>query len=79
VTTVTSRISQSADGEEIRLPDEIAFGRELEVTIVRTGDVLTIYPKQKPVAVMIAKLRELPGPDDIEVRDADVVPDRPGL
>jgi antitoxin VapB len=79
MTTVTSRIFRSGNSEAVRLPKDVAFGQEMDVTIVRSGDVLTIYPKRMPLREMIAKLRELPGPDDIEERDSDVVPERPGL
>ena len=79
MTTVTSRIFRSGNSEAVRLPKEVAYGEDIDVTVVRAGDGITIYPTRPSVAEMIARLRELPGPDDIEVRDADVVPDRPGL
>ena len=79
MTTVTSRVFKSGNSEAVRLPKDVAFGRELEVTIVRSGDVLTIYPTRPPVAEMLARLEALPRPTGIEVRDADVVPERPGL
>jgi hypothetical protein len=31
-------------GEFLLLPPEVAFGLDVAVTIVRSGDVLTIYP-----------------------------------
>jgi antitoxin VapB len=79
MTVVTGRIFRSGNSEAVRLPKDVAFGREMDVTIVRSGDVLTIYPKRVSLAKMIAKLRELPAPGEIEVRDADIFPDRPGL
>ena len=63
----------------LRLPDDVAFGEEIDVTIVRSGDMLTIYPKRVSMAEMLAKLRASPGADEIDVRDADVIPERPGL
>jgi len=77
--TVTSRTFRSGNSEAVRLPKDVAFGDEIEVTIVRTGDVLTIYPKRPSIAEMIAKLEALPGPGEIEVRDRDIIPERPGL
>jgi antitoxin VapB len=77
--TVTSRTFRSGNSEAVRLPKDVAFGKDIDVTIVRSGDVLTIYPKRPSIAQMIAKLRALPGPDEIEIRDTDVVPERPGL
>ena len=81
---VTSRVFQSVDGEVLSLPEAVAFGRELDVTIERSGDVLTIYPGQKSlptrssIGQMLAALQALPKPGDIQERD-DIWPDRPGL
>ena len=79
MTTVTSRIFRSGNSEAVRLPKDVAFGKEMDVTIVRSGDVLTIYPKRMSVAQLIEILRELPGPGEIETRDPDIFPERPGL
>ncbi|WP_293908167.1 AbrB/MazE/SpoVT family DNA-binding domain-containing protein [Phenylobacterium sp.] len=75
---VTSRIFRSGNSEAVRLPKDVAFGRDMEVTIVRTGDVLTIRPTRPSVQEMLKKLDELPAPDEIQKRD-DFWPDRPGL
>jgi antitoxin VapB len=79
MTIVTSRVFRSGNSEAVRLPKDVAFGREVEVTIVRSGDVLTIYPKKRSLAEALAELKTLPKPDEIEVRDPDIFPDRPGL
>lgn len=73
--TVTSRTFRSGNSEALRLPKEVAFGRDVEVTIVRSGDVLTIYPKRQSVKEMLRKLDELPKPGEIQERD-DIWPDR---
>ena len=57
MTTVTSRVFKSGNSEAVRLPKDVAFGRELEVTIVRSGDVLTIYPTRPPVGLGRASSR----------------------
>ena len=54
-------------------------GGEVEVTIVRSGDVLTIYPARKPIGDLVKELAQLPRPPSIEGRDDDVLPERPGL
>jgi len=74
-----SRIFRSGNSEAVRLPKDVAFGREIEVTIVRSGDVLTIYPKRPPIAEMLKRLAELPSPPEIEIRDEEEIPERPGL
>jgi antitoxin VapB len=79
MTTVTGRIFRSGNSEAVRLPKDVAFGKEMDVTIVRSGDVLTIYPKRMSVAEMLKRLDELPAPDYIEQRDTEEIPERPGL
>ncbi len=76
---ITSRIFRRGNSEALRLPREVAFGEALEVTIVRSGDVLTIYPKPPPLTELMARLGTLPAPRDIEIRDGDLAPERPGL
>jgi antitoxin VapB len=78
-TSTRSRTYRSGNSEAVRLPKEVAFGRDVEVTIVRSGEVLTIYPTRPPVAALIAALDALPRPDTIEARDTEELPERPGL
>ena len=74
-----SRTFRSDNSEAVRLPRNVAFGREVEVTIVRSGDVLTIYPARKPIGDLVKQLAELPRPSQIEARDDEVLPERSGL
>lgn len=78
--TVTSKVFRSGNSEAVRLPKDVAFGADIEVTIVRSGDVLTIFPKPRlSVHELVQKLREMPAPDEIQERDEIIWPDRPGL
>lgn len=79
MTTVTSKTFKSGNSQAVRLPREVAFANDTEVTIERSGDVLTIRPKRISIAEMLRRLDELPGPGEIEVRDPDIFPDREGL
>ncbi|MDP1736324.1 MAG: AbrB/MazE/SpoVT family DNA-binding domain-containing protein [Caulobacter sp.] len=79
MTTVTSKTFRSGNSQAVRLPREIAYADDTEVTIERSGDVLTIRPKRISIAEMLRRLDELPGPGEIEVRDPDIFPDREGL
>ena len=79
MTTVTSRVFRSGNSEAVRLPKGVAFGRDVEVTIVRSGDVLTITPKRSSIKEMVQSLRELPVPSEIQKREPDIFPDRPRL
>ena len=74
-----SKTFRSGNSEAVRLPREVAFGREVELTIVRSGDVLTIYPARPSIDAMLKRLAELPRPDQVEVRDQEPLPERPGL
>ena len=77
--TVTSRTFRSGNSDAVRLPKEISFGPGVEVEIERKGDVVTISPKRKSVKEMLAKLRSLPKPSSIGVRQEIEIPERPGL
>lgn len=79
VTTVTSKTFRSGNSQAVRLPKEVAFDNDVEVTIERSGDVLTIRPKRISVAEMLRRLDALPAPGEVEVRDPDIFPDREGL
>jgi len=79
MTVADSRTFRSGNSEAVRLPRNVAFGREVEVTIVRSGDVLTIYPARKPIGELVKQLEELPRPSEIETRDDEVLPEPSGL
>ncbi len=79
MSSADSRTFRSGNSEAVRLPKDVAFGRDVELTIVRSGDVLTIFPRRPPVSEMIKRLAKLPKPRDIEVRDDAELPERPGL
>lgn len=79
MTTVTSKTFRSGNSQAVRLPREIAYADGVELTITRSGDVLTIQPKRPSIAEMFAKLDALPKPSYIEVRDTEEIPERPGL
>ena len=70
---------RSGNSEAVRLPREIAFFEGVELTVVRSGDVVTLYPTTRSVADMAARLAAMPAPGAIEQRDDEEIPDRPGL
>lgn len=79
MTIVTSRTFKSGNSEAVRLPRGVAFGADVELTLVRSGDVLTLYPARPPISDMVERLTALPRPTNIEVRDEEPLPERPGL
>ena len=79
MTITRTRTFRSGNSEAIRLPKDIAFGENVELVIVRSGDVMTIYPSATSIPAMIKRLRTLPAPPSIERRDDEELPERRGL
>ena len=76
---ISSKTFKSGNSAAVRLPKDFGFGIGVDITLVRKGDVITIARKRPSIQDMIKRLRELPVPSEIEVRDSDVVPYRPGI
>jgi antitoxin VapB len=79
MTIARSRTFRSGNSEAVRLPKDVAFGEDVELVIVRSGEVMTIYPAQTSVAEMVDRLRAMPVPPEIERRDDEHLPERTGL
>ena len=79
MTVSRTRTFRSGNSEAVRLPKDVAYGEGVDLVIVRSGDVVTMYPAKMSVPEMIAKLIELPGPGEIEQRDVEEIPERDGL
>ena len=79
MSSADSRTFRSGNSEAVRLPKDVAFGRDVELTIVRSGDVLTIFPRRPPFSELIKRLAKLPKPHDVERRDVEDLPERSGL
>jgi len=79
---VDSKTFRSGNSEAVRLPKEVAYGADIDVTITRLGEVITIMPKKSGRMTpkeLIEALRNMPGPDEIQERDLIEPPERPGL
>jgi antitoxin VapB len=79
MTRSSTRTFRSGNSQAVRLPKEVAFAEETELTLVRSGDVLTIYPARGSVQDLVARLAALPKPGAVEVRDDEDLPERSGL
>lgn len=79
MTIAKSKTFRSGNSEAVRLPKEVAFGEDVDLVVVRSGDVLTLYPAKLSLAVMAKQLAELPAPPTIEVRDVEELPERANL
>jgi antitoxin VapB len=79
MTVVRTRTFRSSNSEAVWLPKDVAFGEDVQLVIVRSGDVMTIYPAKSSISEMIARLRALPVPPMIEQPEKEDLPERPGL
>jgi antitoxin VapB len=79
MTIAKTRTFRSGNSQAVRLPKDIAFGDEVELIAIKSGNVLTLYPVQTTIAEMIAKLATLPAPPSIEARETEEIPERPRL
>jgi len=79
MTIARTRTFRSGNSEAVRLPRDVAYGDGVELVIVRSGDVMTIYPATTSIPSMIEQLQRLPKPSAIEQRDVEELPERPGL
>ena len=57
----------------------VTRGAGVELVLVRSGNVLTVYPAAMSIPEMTARLRELPTPPYMEEREVDELPERLGL
>jgi len=79
MTQARTKTFRTGNSEAIRLPKDMAYGEGVELVLERAGDVLTIRPARPSLKEMVEKLRALPVPDEIEQRDTEEIPERPGL
>ena len=79
MTVIRTRTFKSGNSEAIRLPKGVAFGEGAELIVVRSGDVMTIYPASPSIQDLVAALRAMPSPPVVEARDDEDLPERSGL
>jgi antitoxin VapB len=79
MTIAKTRTFRSGNSEAVRLPKDAAFGEGVELVVVRSGDVVTLYPAATSIPEMIARLEALPLPTSIEERDDEELPEPAGL
>ena len=72
-----TRAFKSGNSQAVRIPADLAYpDLDQELTITRSGDVITIYPTRAGLKQMVAALRRLPKPARIEPREPIEMPDR---
>jgi len=72
-----TRVFKSGNSQAVRIPAEMAYAEGVtELSISRSGDVITVFPQRQDLKAMVEKLRELPVPSKIEKREPIELPDR---
>jgi antitoxin VapB len=57
----TTRAFKSGNSQAVRIPADLAYAdTSIELTVTRTGDVITIYPKCHDLREAVALLRQMP-------------------
>ena len=73
----TTRAFKSGNSQAVRIPAELAYAdASVELTIQRSGDVITIFPKRGDLRAAVELLRQMPKPGSVEERVPIEVPDR---
>lgn len=83
--SINSKTFKSGNSVAVRLPKEVGFPPDTHVVIEQNGGVLTIRRASDPVEEkrkvleLVAALRALPKPTEVEKREPIEFPIRPGL
>lgn len=80
MSTARTKAFRSGNSIAVRLPKEVAFEDGAELVVERSGDIVTIYPAPAgSLSELVERLNRLPRPSNIDVRDADQIPEPKGL
>jgi antitoxin VapB len=72
-----TRAFKSGNSQAVRIPAEIAYDdTDVELSIARYGDVIVITPVRQNLKDMVAALRAMPKPAQIEAYEPTELPDR---
>jgi antitoxin VapB len=73
----STRVFKSGNSQAVRIPAELAFAdTDIELTITRVGDVITIYPARQNLKEAVAALRALPKSPPAPKREPVEMPKR---
>jgi antitoxin VapB len=80
--TACTKTFMSGNSEAVRLPKGIGFGPNVELEIMRNGDVVTLRPRvttKISMKKLLERMRRLSEPAYVEVRETEEIPERSGL
>jgi antitoxin VapB len=70
-----TRVFKSGNSQAVRIPAELAYAdTDVDLEIMRLGDVITIFPVRKGLEDAVAALRRMPKPPRVEKRRPIEVP-----
>lgn len=70
-----TRVFKSGNSQAVRIPAELAYAEtDIDLEIVRLGDVITIFPVRDTLKDAVAALRRMPKPSRVERRQPIDVP-----
>lgn len=73
----STRVFKSGNSQAVRIPAEYAYAdTDVELTISRLGDVITIFPARQNLKDAVAALRAMPKPKRVEKREPIAMPNR---
>jgi antitoxin VapB len=73
----STRAFKSGNSQAVRIPAELAYADiSRDLTITRSGDVITIFPARKDLQQAVQQLREMRRPSAVESRVPIEMPDR---
>jgi antitoxin VapB len=82
---VDTRTFRSGNSVAVRLPRELGFSPDVPVRLEKVGNTVHVTPlvdegeEKRRLVRMLADLDAVGPVGEIEARDADIFPDRPGL
>ena len=77
--TARAKVFKSGNSLAIRLPRGFGLTEGAEFEVTSTGGEIVLRPDLPSFQGLVAALMALPGPGEIEVRDTEEIPERPGL
>jgi antitoxin VapB len=73
----STRAFKSGNSQAVRIPAELAYtDTDIELTVTRLGDVITIFPSRQSLGDAVAALRATPKPSVVEQREPIEMPER---
>jgi antitoxin VapB len=64
-----TRAFESGNGQAVRIPAELAYAdMDIDLEITRFGDVITILPARNRMSDVVAELRRMAKPGQVEQR-----------